>query len=145
MDGLDAPIDELEIDRAHRSGSKYKDKNGKWQKQDLLKFNSWKARNTFYRLRKDSRFHLRADLTNRKECVLKYAKYQINTKGSLASDAIKYVYADANCTRMAFTYTGRFLSFNTENEFDLLPLYVDNDSSSSESIYDTIEKELEML
>ena len=68
-------------------------------------------------------------------------KDQINTKGSLASDAIKYVYADANCTLLAFTYTGRFPSFNTENEFDLLPLYVDNDTSSSESIYDTIEKE----
>ena len=55
--------------------------------------------------------------------MLKHAKDQINKNGSLANDAIKYVYADASCMLMAFTYTGHFLSFlNTENVFDLLPL-----------------------
>ena len=85
---------------------------------------------------------MKADLTSRKDSLLKYAKEQVSKEGSLANDAIKYVYADANCTLMAFTYTGRFLSFNTENEFDLLPLYVSNDTYSSEAIYDTIKNDL---
>ena len=46
---------------------------------------------------------MRADLRTRKEHVLKYTKDKIDRKGSLASDAIKYVYADTNCTLMVFT------------------------------------------
>ena len=45
MDYLDAPIQPIEIDRAHRTGTKYKDRNGKWQQPVLMKFNSWNARN----------------------------------------------------------------------------------------------------
>ena len=48
MDKLNAPIDELEVDRAHRTGHKYNDSKGKWQQPVLLKFNSWKAQNKMY-------------------------------------------------------------------------------------------------
>ena len=40
MDRLQAPIEEYEVDRAHRSGAKYKNNDGKWQQPVLLKFNS---------------------------------------------------------------------------------------------------------
>ena len=40
MDKLNAPIEELEVDRAHRTGHKYKDDKVKWQQPVLQKFNS---------------------------------------------------------------------------------------------------------
>ena len=143
MDRLDAPINELEIDRAHRTGKKYKDEEGKWQQPILLKFNSWKARNAMYKLRKESRFHMKADLTNRNDHVLSYAKEQVSLKGSIANEYVNYVYADANCSLMAFTSTGRFLRFNSEYDFEMLLLHIDNTTRMSESIYDTIRKDIE--
>ena len=47
-----------------------------------------------------------------------YAREQINDEGSLANRLINYVYVDPNCTLMAFTSTGRFLRFNSEEEFE---------------------------
>ena len=143
MDRLDTPIEEVEIDRAHRSGKKYKDQKGKWQQPVLLKFNSWKARNTMYKLRKHSKFYIKADLTSRKERVLSYAIEQIEQADSIADKFIKYVYADANCALVAFTSTGRFLRFNSEYEFDLLAHQVDSLSSMSEKVYDTIARQME--
>ena len=145
MDYLDAPIKEVEIDRAHRTGKKYKDESGKWQQSVLLKFNSWKARNRFYRLRKYSNYYMSADLTIRNENVLNYAREQIKQVGSLANEYVKFVYADANCTLMAFTTTGRYQKFNTEAEFNAISLNVDNTSHISESIYDMIGEQLNSL
>lgn len=142
MDYLDAHIDELEIDRAHRTGSKYQDENGKWQQPILLKFISWKARNEMYSLRKFSHFHISADLTYKNEQLLNYAKDQIRLEGSITNKNIKFAYADANCSLMAFTYTGRFFKFNSETEFNDIAVHVDNISRISENIYDTIGKEL---
>ena len=31
MDRLESPFDEIEVDRAHRTGKANKDSNGKWQ------------------------------------------------------------------------------------------------------------------
>ena len=145
MDYLQAPIEEEEIDRAHRTGAKYKDEKGKWHQPVLLKFNSWKARNKFYKLRKNSNFHMTADLSNRNEKVLNYAREQIRREGSLANEFIKFVYADANCSLMAFTYTGRFQKFNSEVDFDAIPLQVDNTSKVSENIYNMIGEQLHSL
>ena len=38
MGRLDSPINEIEVDRAHRTGKAYKDSRGKWQQPVLLKF-----------------------------------------------------------------------------------------------------------
>ena len=143
MDYLDANIDELEIDRAHRTGSKYQDENGKWQQPILLKFISWKARNEMYKLRKYSHFHISADLTYKNEQLLNYARDQIQQEGSITNKYIKFAYADANCSLMAFTYTGRFYKFYSETEFNDIAIHVDHTSRISESIYDTIGKELQ--
>ena len=143
MNYLDAPIGEIEIDRAHRTGKKYKDENGKWQQPVLLKLNSWSARNQMYKLCRHSHFHMKADLTTRKENVLNYAKEQISKENSLAKKYINYVYADANCTLSAFTTTGRFLRFNTEFEFDMHVLYTDNTTRESEKVYDVLGKDWE--
>ena len=81
---------------------------------------------------------LLTDLTTRNEKVLSYAREQIRKEDSLANQFIKFVHADANCALMAFTYTGRFIRFNSEAEFDLIPLHVTNTSKISELIYNTI-------
>ena len=141
MDRVESPIDEVEVDRAHRTGKAYKDSKGKWQQPVLLKFVSWKARNEMFRSRKQSRFYMKADLTNRKEEILMYAREQINDEGSLANRLINYVYVDPNCTLMAFTSTGRFLRFNSKEEFEALLLYMENTTRLSERIYATIEQE----
>ena len=104
----------------------------------LLKFNSWDARNKMYKLGKNSWFHMKADLTTRKERILKYAREQIGQESSRENKIIKYVYADVNCMLMAFTSNGRFRSFNSEAEFNSLLLYIENTTRSSECIYDTI-------
>ena len=36
MDRLESPFDEIEVDRAHRTGKAYKDSNGKWQQPVFL-------------------------------------------------------------------------------------------------------------
>ena len=96
-----------------------------------------------YKLRKHSKFDIKADLTSRKERVLSYAIEQIEQADSIADKFIKYVYADANCALVAFTSTGRFLRFNSEYEFDLLAHQVDSLSSMSEKVYDTIAQQME--
>ena len=145
LDFLDAPITEHEIDRAHRTGSKHKDENGKWQQPTLLKFTSLKSRNELYKLRKYSNFHITADLTSRNEQVLSYAREQLRKVGSLANQFIKFVYADPNSTLMAFTYTGRFLRFNSETEFHDIALHVDNTSKISETIYNMIGEDFQVF
>ena len=86
-----------------------------------------------------------ADLTSRNGQVLKYARDQIQAEGSMANKFIKFVYADATCSLMAFTYTGRFQKFNSEVEVNDIALHVDNTSRSSEGIYDMIGKQFESL
>ena len=142
MDRLDSPIDEIEVDRAHRSGKAYKDPQGKWQQPVLLRFVSWKSRNIMYRSRKSSRFYMKADLTKRKEEVFEYAREEIGVEGSLASKLINYVYVDANCSLIAFTSSGRFLHFNTKEEFNESLLYLENTTRASEIVYDIIEQQL---
>ena len=100
---------------------------------------SWKAINEMYRSGKESRFYMKADITNRREEVLMYARKQVETTGSLANKLINYVYADPNCSLTAFTSTGRFLRFITKDEFDATIVY-GNTTTLSERIYATIEQ-----
>ena len=76
--------------------------------------------------------------------MLEYAQEQIR-EDDFAKKHVNYVNADANCTLMAFTSTGRFRRFNSEFGFDMLLLEVDNSSRLSERIYDTIGKEFAKL
>ena len=71
---LNLPIQETEIDRAHRLGVLFTDKKGKKQQSVLVKFNSWKARNVMFKARRYSSFYMKADMTKRRFGVLKYAQ-----------------------------------------------------------------------
>ena len=52
----------------------------RWQQPVLLKFNSWKARNDMYKLRKHTNFHMKTDLTSRKEHVLELCRCRSTKK-----------------------------------------------------------------
>ena len=105
---MDLPITDIEIDRAHRTGTPFTDKNGIKQQSVLVKFTSWNARNIMFKARKRSSFYMKADLTKRRLNVLKYAEGEMFKNGGLASKFINYIYVDANCNIVAFTTTGRF-------------------------------------
>ena len=49
IDHLDSPINEIKVGQAHWIGKAYKDPQGNWQQPVLLKFVSWKSRNTRYK------------------------------------------------------------------------------------------------
>ena len=137
IDRLKLNIGPIDIDRAHRSGRRYFDKDGVEQQGVLAKFTSWYARNEFFGARKNSLYHIKADLTKQKNQTLQYARSRIHND-SLLKEFVNYVYVDPNCNLIAFTKTGRFLAFNTELDFDLLISYVDDTTRESEKVYDLI-------
>ena len=141
IERMDLTIKDFEIDRAHRSGSWYMDRDGKKQQTVLAKFTSWGARNKFFKARKQSKFHIKADLTKNRNDVLNYIRDQLHDTESTASKLVNYVYADVNCNIMCFTKSGRFLKCNSKSEFESVLLYTDNNSLISESIYNTIEND----
>ena len=53
---------------------------------------------------------------------------------------MNYVYVDRNCRLMAFTKSGRFLSFNSESDFGSLVLYAEMDNKANAQIFDLIEE-----
>ena len=59
-------IDEIEVDRAHRHGQSYTDNCGRRQQNVICRFTTWSARDIFYQARKQSRFFVTADLTERR-------------------------------------------------------------------------------
>ena len=122
---LKVNIHKNKVDREHRFGEVYTDRNGNRQQAVLAKFTSWDARNRFYRARKKSNFYGKADLTKQKDNVLKYAREKIRSDPGV-SKFIGFVYVDDNCNQVAFTLTGRFMKFNSERGFDYLVSYVDN-------------------
>ena len=134
------PIQETEIDRAYRLGVSFTDKKGKKQQSVLVKFNSWKARNVMFKARRHSSFYMKADMTKRRFGVLKYAQSEI-ANNIEASKLINYIYVDTNCNIVAFTSTGSFLKFNTETEFDLTVLDIQNNLRASEDIYAAIARD----
>ena len=99
---VNLPFDANDIDRAHRIGLLYTDKNsGKKVKSIIVKFGSWKARQRFYKGRpryyadssKKPGFTVSVDLTKRRYILLTKAKGLIKGNSN-----IKYVYSDINCS-----------------------------------------------
>ena len=93
-------FDANEIDRAHRIGLPYTDKNSsKKVKSIIVKFRSWKAYHRFYKGRpryyadssKKPGFTVSVDLTKRRYLLLTKAKGLIKGNSN-----IKFVYSDSN-------------------------------------------------
>ena len=115
------------IDRVHRIGRTYTDKNtGKKVKSTIVKFNSWESRQQFYYAwpkhfnnckRKPGQhlFSLSVDLTSRWYLLL------IKAKGLIKDlESINYVFADINCSFGMKFKNGVFKYFNSENELHCL-------------------------
>ena len=113
-------FDANDIDRAHRTGLPYTDKNsGKKVKSIIVKFRSWKARQRFYKGRprnyadssKKPGFTVSVDLTKRRYLLLTKAKGLIKGNSN-----IKYVYSDINCSLALRFNDDSFKYFNGERE-----------------------------
>ena len=66
---MNLPIEDFEIDRAHRSGPVYTDKYWVKQQAVICKFISWKARHTMFTAKKKSKFYMKADLTKNRHNI----------------------------------------------------------------------------
>ena len=113
-------FDANDIDRAHRIGLPYTDKNsGKKVKSIIVKFRSWKARQRFYKGQprycadssKKPGFTVSVDLTKRRYLLLTKAKGLIKGNSNM-----KYVYSDINCSLALRFNDDSFKYFNSERE-----------------------------
>lgn len=124
-DAVKLPFNEDDIDRAHRIG-KVKDSKDKTKKCQsiIVKFKSWKAREIFYKARPRSEkpgqsksFTVSLDLTKRRLTLLNYAREKLLQS---ASQNIKFVYADINCTLGVRLNDNSKKIFNNKESFDTL-------------------------
>ena len=77
IEKLKLEIEDFEVDRVHRNGPKYKDKDGNLQQDIIVKFTSWQARNAFYNARQKTRHRVCPNLTKRCSNLLKYAETSV--------------------------------------------------------------------
>ena len=122
---LDLDINTREVDRAHRTGKSFTDRNGKTHTSVVVRFTSWYARNCLYEARKDSRFFIKADLTSRRQDLLEWAR-DLHENVSRASDLLKYICADRNCHLTVKTCDDRYLRFNSKLEFENLLNFIED-------------------
>ena len=113
-------FDANDIDRAHRIGLPYTDKNsGAKVKSIIVKFRSWKARQRFYKGQsryyadssKKPGFTVSVDFTKRRYLLL------IKAKGLIKGNSnIKYVYSDIDCSLALRFKDDLFKYFNSKRE-----------------------------
>ena len=132
-------IQDIEVDRAHRNGRLYTDKDGNKKQTVLVKFTSWNLRNTFYKARKHSSYYIKPDLTSKRNEVLNHIRDEINNKNCIASKLFNYVFVDANCNVMVFTKMGRFLKCNSKAEY--LSALIFSENYEIENMFFTIEND----
>ena len=106
-------------------GRSYTDKNGKYHTPVIARFTSWYARNCLYEVRKDSRLYIKADLTARRQDLLAWALRRLEDEKRVAN-VCKYIFADRNCHLTIHTHDGRYLRFNSNDEFDRLLNYIED-------------------
>ena len=112
---MDCGVLDQDVDRAHRTGKSFKDKNGVFQTPIIVRFKSWHARNKTYSARKKSSGYWSADLTKRRQELLKTCQQKI--KDPSLARYISAVFVDRNCSITLLSNDKRFLKFNTLEEF----------------------------
>jgi len=125
---MDTSYDKNTIDRYHRIGRIYKDKNtGKECKSIIIKLRSWSARQKFYQSRPrfyvngvrkkpgNDSFSVSLDLTKRNYELLKIAKEQIKI-----NNKIDYAFVDSNCSLAVKFKEGRITHFNSLDQLDMI-------------------------
>ena len=113
---LGVEIPDLVVDRAHRVGSKFKNKDGVEMQTVICKFTTWRHRTLVYSKRSASKkYGISLDLTKFRLELLKSAKEIVKS-----SDQVSYVYADINCQLCVKLKSGKSLRFDNENELEKL-------------------------
>ena len=125
IDRLDIDIDPYEVDRAHRTGRSFVDKKGTRHTPVIVRFTSWRARNCFYDARFQSITYVKADITTRRSHLLQSAN-DLRESDSRASEYIEAVFIDRNCNLTAKSKDGRFLRFNSLEELNRLPNFIED-------------------
>ena len=125
-DKLGVDFDHHAIDRAHRIGKKFVDKDGVETQQIIVKFRSWIDRRKLYIARpkkpkvkvkskeKPPSFRIVTDLTKRRYELLRKAKGLIDDDN--ANFNVKFAFADINCSLVLFMNDESFRYFNSEEE-----------------------------
>ena len=129
-DSLNLPFNEEVIDRIHRIGKEYKDRNsGKQVKSIIAKFKSWKSCQQLYnarlRVQKDGKkkpcqnFSISVDLTRRHYNLLSEARGIVKD-----INAINFAFTDINCSLGLRFNNGSLEYFNSKQELhDLIDKY----------------------
>ena len=136
---VDSDIIPRDIDRAHRTGRPFTDSNGKSYCPIIVRFSSWYARNLIYSKRNQLTFKVKADLTNRREDLLNYARNQLNAEGSIAAKYIDFVFPDRNCRIGCKSKDNRTFTFNSKEEFERTVTFVMESQPPYEAIWRALE------
>ena len=115
IDSLNIDIDDCDIDRVHRHEDPYFDNYGNKMQPVIVRFTSWYARNELYRVRNESRYRYRADITPRRQQILDFAWNFVESKNLY--NVIDFVSVDRNCRLIIRSKSGIILSFSSELEF----------------------------
>ena len=115
IDSLNIDIDDCDIDRVHRHEESYFDTYGNKMQPVIVRFTSWYARNELYRVRKESRYRFRADITSRRQQILDFARDYVELNN--LSNVIDFVTVDRNCRLILRSKSGIILGFSSELEF----------------------------
>ena len=118
---VNATFKSEEIDRAHRIGPVYHDKDGNKVRSIIVKYKSWKAREEFYLKRPkfsknkpvSKSFSVSVDLTKRRYELLSKAKRVVTGNRN-----VNYVFSNINCALGISMKDGSFKYFNTDAELD---------------------------
>ena len=122
-DEVDVVFDVAQIDRAHRIGAPFTNKEGKKVQSIIVKYKSWSDRAKLYNnrprgkkgLKKPSlaTFTVTVDLTKRRYNLLKYAK-EISKDNS----KVHFSFVDINCSLGVKLMNNSFRCFDTKEQLD---------------------------
>ena len=107
-------ISEDNVDRAHRIGRKFKDRDTNEETQGIIvRFTAFKHRTQLYKARKRLKsVRIRLDMTTKRYNILKDAR--VIADGN--QDKVKFVYADINCRLKVHPISGEDKYFSSCSE-----------------------------
>ena len=133
---LELGIPDEELDRCHRVGKPYFRNRNRCQ-DVLVKFRTWRSRDIMYQNRKKFSFLVVADLTPRRENLLKFVKEQCITDDGeptvvAVNRVVDFAFCDKNCKIKFKSMSDRFYTVSSENEFLKLVNQLDQDLTVSD-------------
>ena len=136
---LDLDVSSREVDRAHRTGRTFTDKNGKTHTSIIVRFTSWYARNCVYEARKNSKYFVKADITARRQDLLEWAREKRENDDRIQS-LIQYTFADRNGHLSVKTCDNRYLKFNSQLEYEGLLNFIEDTLPPFKALFFAFEK-----